>query len=391
MSARTLIVGHGHLALRLRELALSRRDDVVHRTHPASTDGATTGDATEHMLQQLDLGTIGRAFLVDDADERNLELLIALLALDPALPIAVSLFNENVAPHLQSVNPNVRVLNPARLAAPAFAAALDQPLARTLRYTPTPIEPDPVASRGDPFVRRLMAAFATLVVLAIVYFHTADGLSWIDSLYFVVVTIATVGYGDISLAKSSTVSKLVGVLLILSSTAFIWMIFSLTVDRIIKQRGQLALGRKRYIHRDHVILCGCGRLGYQVAELLTARGETVVIVERDADSTNVQHMRSRGIEVYVGDARLPRVLEDVGVTRAKALYSLTDDDFTNLQVGLNARSFQPAMRVILRIFGATTSARLREHLDIHLAFSMSAIADEPFLDAVAPRQVPRPG
>ena len=63
--------------------------------------------------------------------------------------------------------------------------------------------------------------------LPVAYFHLADGLSWLDALYFVVVTTATVGYGDINLLNASALSKFVGIALILSSTCFIWMIFSL--------------------------------------------------------------------------------------------------------------------------------------------------------------------
>ncbi|MEO7454953.1 MAG: NAD(P)-binding protein, partial [Gemmatimonadaceae bacterium] len=184
------------------------------------------------------------------------------------------------------------------------------------------------------------------------------------------------------LVNASTMSKVVGIALILSSTAFIWMIFSLTIDGIIKRRVQLSLGRKRYTKSGHVILCGLGRLGYFVGEGLLARGERLIIVESDPDSPAIEHFRRLGADVYIGDARLPRVLQDVCVSRAKALYSLIDDDFTNLEIGLNARSFMPSLRLILRIFDASMSKRVSDTLDIHLTFSMSAIADEHFIEAM---------
>ena len=168
----------------------------------------------------------------------------------------------------------------------------------------------------------------------------------------------------------------------MGSTFFIWMIFSLTVDRIIKRRVQLALGRRTYAYRDHVIVCGLGRLGYFIAEGLIARGEQVLIVERNEETSSIEHFRSRGADVYVGDARLPEVLQQVGVTRAKALYSVVNDDFANLEIGLNARTFEPNLRLVLRIFDDGMAARVREQLDIHLTFSMSAIADEKMFGAV---------
>jgi voltage-gated potassium channel Kch len=68
-----------------------------------------------------------------------------------------------------------------------------------------------------------------------------------------------------------------------------------------------------------------------------ASGERLVIVEAAENASVARYFRSRGADVYIGDARLLRVLADVGVRRAKALYSLIDNDFAGLQVGLNAR------------------------------------------------------
>jgi voltage-gated potassium channel Kch len=172
-----------------------------------------------------------------------------------------------------------------------------------------------------------------------------------------------------------------GILLIVASTFFVWIIFSLTVDRIIKRRVQIALGRRRYTRKGHVILCGLGRLGYFVADGLLRRGERVLIIEHDEGSPSIEYFRSRGADVYIGDARLPRVLQDAGVGRAKALYSVIDSDLVNLEIALNARSFRPDLRLILRIFDESMSDSLRETLDLQLSFSMSAIADERFLNA----------
>ena len=127
-----------------------------------------------------------------------------------------------------------------------------------------------------------------------------------------------------------------------------------------------------------------GRLGYFICEGLLDAGEKVLIVEKEETSAAIDHFRSRGAEVYIGDARMPRVLLDVGVTRAKALYSVVDNDFTNLEIGLNARSFAPVLRLILRIYDESMSGRIKDNLDIHLTFSMTAIADEKFFQALPP-------
>ncbi|CAN5922109.1 hypothetical protein BH11GEM2_BH11GEM2_33760 [soil metagenome] len=379
-----LIVGAGHLALRTRSLAIQRGLTVTYlgdEAYRAAKSDETTLEALVRALGSVSLDTLAHVYLVDERDERNLELLIALISINRTLPIVAALFNENIAPHLRAAHPNILVLNPAKIAAPAFIAALDQPLQRTLRYVPAAPLTEPAFAPSDHLIHLLLGTFALICAGAVMYFRQAMGLSWVDALYFVVVTVATVGYGDISLRDQSMPAKLVGIGLILCSTVFIWMIFSLTIDSIIRRRVQSSLGRRRYSHRNHVIICGLGRLGYFIAEGLLERGEKVLIVEKDESSGKVQHFRSRGADVYLGDARLPRVLQDVGVERAKALYSVIDNDYANLEIGLNARSIAPDMRLILRIFDRSMSEKLRENLDIHLTLSMTAIAHEIVLDA----------
>lgn len=386
-AAQTVIlVGAGHLAHRLRLLATARGCKVVLLARDQvrrDSAGEPTFESIVRLLREVDLAAVSAAYLVDDRDDVNLEFLLALLSVDPRMPVVVSLFNENISPHLQAANPNVRVLNPAKVAAPDFIAALDTPVTHSLRYRPMRGPAERARQSIDPLITRLSIGFATMLAAATAYFHGAQQLSWIDALYFVIVTVATVGYGDINLLTASTMTKLVGIGLILGSTCFIWMIFSLTVDRIIKRRVQLALGRRDYAHRGHVIVCGLGRLGYFIAEGLLDRGEQVLIVERNEDASAIDHFRSRGADVYVGDARLPSVLQQVGVTRAKALYAVVNNDFTNLEIGLNARTFEPELRLVLRIFDDAMSARVREQLDIQLTFSMTAIVDDKVFGAVS--------
>jgi voltage-gated potassium channel Kch len=384
-ASRVILVGSGHLSHRIAGLITSAGAEVVELPHepPSASERASPRfESTVRRLRDLDFTTISAAYLVDDRDEVNLEALVALLSVDDQLPMVVTLFNEHIAPHLQAANPNVRVLNPARIAAPAFLDALNQPIARALRYTVERRVGNQIEEHSDRLISRLSVAFALMLAVATTYFHVAERLAWIDALYFVVVTVATVGYGDINLLASSTMSKIAGIGLIIGSTCFIWMIFSLTVDRLVKRRVQRALGRRTYTLRDHIVVCGLGRLGYFVAEGLIARGERVLVVERDEHAATIENIRALGADVYIGDARLPRVLQAIGVMRAKALYAVINNDFVNLEIGLSARTFEPNLRLVLRIFDDAMAARIRDQLDIHLSLSMTAIADEKVYKAI---------
>lgn len=364
------VVGSGHLSRRVRALAEARGARVLH----VRGEGGGALD-----VAPLAGEAVGAFCLVDDRDERNLEALVALAPAIGGAPVALSLFNDGIAAQLAATRPNVRALNPARVAAPAFVAALDEPLDRAVVAAPAKAPP---RRRVDWLVPALVVAFGAVCAAAAAFFHFSEHLSWLDAAYFVVVTAATVGYGDINLLGASASSKVAGVALILASTVFIWLIFSLTIDRIIKLRAQRALGQRRYAYRGHVVLCGLGRLGWFVAEGLLARGERVVVVERRADYPAVERLRALGADVYVGDARHAQTLEDVGVRHARALYSLIADDYANLEIGLAARAASPGLRLVLRVYDDETARRIGEMFDIRLTFSMSAIADGPFVDAI---------
>ncbi|HEU5114886.1 MAG TPA: potassium channel family protein [Candidatus Paceibacterota bacterium] len=381
MPKRVLIVGSGHLAFRVKKLAENAGHTVIHipGTDLDPQDGRKSiSDTVLEILQKAKVETLSVAYVIDERDDLNLEVLVTIISLNKNLPIVASLFNENVAPHFKAAYPNIEIINPAKIAAPKFVDSLYHPVERLLDYK---VERGNTVrdSHADSLVRILLATSAALVGLAMIFFHFADKLSWLDSLYFVVSTISTVGYGDINLLNSSAASKIADIILILTSMVLVWLTFSLTIDGMLKKRANLSLGRKRYSLRDHVVLCGLGRVGFFIAEELIRRGEKFIIIEMDESSSKAEYFRSRDIDVYTGDARLPQVLEDAGIKRAKAVISVINNDYVNLEIGLNARSFKPKQRLILRIFDEAMAQKIRESLDIHLALSTSAIAAERFL------------
>lgn len=384
MKNKTILVfGSGHLAYRLTAKLKAGNYAVVHSSIDeinAGTQSFSLIANLQEYLGRMNVEAIGMIYLLDEKDELNLQLIIALISLYPAISITASLFNENLIPHLQANHANITILNPAKIAAPHFVAALYQPLERKAGPEPPINATKTKAKKKDSLIKNLLLAFTGVIIIAILFFHFYEKLSWLNSLYFVVVTVATVGYGDINLANADAFSKIFGVMLILSSTVFIWMIFSLTVDQVLKKRIMLALGRKKYRYKDHVILCGLGRLGYFIAEELLQQGEKLIIIEQDEDGRYLDYFRQLGAEVYVGDGRSSKVMDDTNVAQAKALISVISNDSMNLEIGLNSRSFQPGIRLILRIFDEQMAVKIKEYLNIHLTLSASDIADEKFYE-----------
>ncbi len=380
-----LILGSGHLVYRLKKKLPQEGYEIIHATLESIqslSESEALLENVEIFLSKIDLSSIAMVYLLDDKDENNLQLIIGMIALHQTIPITASLFNENLIPHLQVEHPNVNILNPAKIAAPVFVDAIYQHLEKA--HNPTTIKKtnELKPNKRDTLIKKFVLGFATLILAATIFFHFYEKLSWIDAIYFVIVTITTVGYGDINMLHSATLSKVVDIILMLSSTVFIWMIFSLVIDQFLKQRIQLALGRKKYTHKNHIIVCGLGRLGYFIVEELIRRKEKVIIIEIDEHSRYIDYFRQLGADVYIGDARLQKVLTDVNVTTAQALISVISNDSLNLEIGLNARTIQSDIKLIIRIFDENMATKINEYLNIHLTFSASDIADNTFYEVL---------
>ena len=376
-----LILGAGHLAYRLKKYLHNNKYEILHSTIDIITSKSESVSLVENLnsyINDIDLSSVAMVYLLDDKDENNLQLIIYFISTYPHLHVTAALFNENIIPHLKTENSYLKILNPARIAAPSFVEQLSIQIKNEVPYANIISENNTVVKKHFSLVQRILLFFSLFLLAAVTFFHFYEHLSWIDSFYFVIVTAASVGYGDINLAASNAASKLAGIFLIIISTVSIWMIFSLTIDTLLKKRIQHAMGRRKYGFKNHVIVCGLGRLGYFIVEELLRKNEKVIVIEQNENSNHIDYFRQMGAEVYVGDARLPKVMNDVNVVNAKALISVISNDSLNLEIGLNARSQHANVKLILRIFDDQMAEKIKDYLKIYHTLSASAIADNIF-------------
>jgi len=145
-----------------------------------------------------------------------------------------------------------------------------------------------------------------------------------------------------------------------------------------KEEWQVALAST---YRNHVIVCGMGKVGYRVVRQLLDFGEQVVGVERNADRPFVSLLRQMDVPVILADARQREVLIQAGVENASALVACTQDDMTNLDIALDARELNPKVKVVMRMFDAELAKKIERGFGIHTAFSVSALAAPAFAAA----------
>lgn len=131
----------------------------------------------------------------------------------------------------------------------------------------------------------------------------------------------------------------------------------------------------------HVILVGLGHLGYRVAKNLTELDQDVVAVDKEAKAELFRHAQEMGIPVINDDGTRDSVLEAAGVRRARVIMLCTQNDSQNLRMALAARSLNPDIEVVIRIFDDDFAASLQSQFGFH-AMSATAMA-APLFAAIA--------
>jgi voltage-gated potassium channel len=147
------------------------------------------------------------------------------------------------------------------------------------------------------------------------------------------------------------------------------------------QKWQVAMAST---YRNHVIVCGIGKVGYRVILELLKFGRQVVAIELAAEGRFVEKAKTLGIPVIIADARRSSNLVKAGVERADVIIPCTDDELANLDIALDARELNPDIKVVMRMFDADLARRVEKGFGIHTAFSTSALA-APIFAAAAMR------
>ncbi len=235
----------------------------------------------------------------------------------------------------------------------------------------------------DVFVMRktllLVLAAAGLIMFAgVVVFHVGLDLSWLDSVYFVVTTMTTVGYGDYSLAAAPPSIKLFGIALMCAGPASVAAAFGIVTDYVLRTHLDLGFGLRVGRMKQHVVVCGLGKVGIRVAEQLATLGEQVVVVDEDQDGRFVPEANRLKIPIVYGDMRRTATLRSARVEFARSLVACSQQDLINLDAALHARELNPNIRIVLRIFDPTLARRIESGFGFDTAFSTSALAAPAF-------------
>jgi voltage-gated potassium channel len=176
----------------------------------------------------------------------------------------------------------------------------------------------------------------------------------VTALYFVVMTISTVGFGDITPVDSETrgfvLSMIViGVLVIGSSISMFFL-------PLISNRLSFILGnREDIVNRTrHFIVIGTSSLARNTVQELEKRGQTVAIVLGAANEDPFYQKR----DVVIGDATDLEVLKNAGTEKARGVLALSQDDATNGFIVLGVNELDPTIPTVAALNDPKNQSRL---------------------------------
>jgi voltage-gated potassium channel len=211
-------------------------------------------------------------------------------------------------------------------------------------------------------MRRLFVLLTLLgVVIAVgtAWYATFEHFSVVDALYQVIITLSTVGYGEVHPLDTSgrvfTIFLILGGIGIMASVAT-QLVEMVVVGELRERLGLVRSSRKVRRMADHFIVCGFGRVGEEIVRELRTRHAEVVVVELQPD--RISRARELGCGTVQGDATEEPYLVEAGVQRARVLIAAADSDVGNTYIALTARTLNPNIFIVARAGSDAAEARL---------------------------------
>lgn len=210
---------------------------------------------------------------------------------------------------------------------------------------------------------RIILACVLLTGVALVGtvgFMLVEGWSFGDSLYMAVITVSTVGYGEVRplseagrMLAVAVIVVAVGALGFSATSIGVYLADGHFLHDLRRKRMERALRR---LH-DHFIICGGGLFGREVAAEFTRSQASYAVVDLDPEACELAG--TPGLPFVKGDAGDDRALQEAGVERAKGLVAALPEDDANLYVVLTARQLNPGLTIIAQAVEQRSIDKLR--------------------------------
>lgn len=210
----------------------------------------------------------------------------------------------------------------------------------------------------SPLTRALSLLLFVLLFGVFGFYWIETNYSLFDALYMTVITLSTVGYGEVG--NLSDQGRTFAILFILIGFLIVAIAIRFIVEYLISGWSINALKQKKNTEminalEGHTIVCGYGRNGRQAVTRLKRHQQAYVVIEQ-----NEQLITDNEKEVLFlkGDALKDDILLAAGIKRAKNLISALPEDADNLFVVLSARQLKPEIDIVSRVSEENNQSKL---------------------------------
>ncbi len=207
-----------------------------------------------------------------------------------------------------------------------------------------------------------------ILSIGVLGYHSIEGYSFIEALYMTIITITTVGFGEVN--KLSNEGRIFTIFLIFSGlSVFTYFISQITSHFI---EGRVASLFRKYRAKNikkmknHIIVIGYGRNGKQTVKELEYLNNNILVIDNNHELVLEQVESHRFF--MEGDATEDEVLIKAGIKHAKALITTLPNDADNLFIVLTARSLNPNLIIISRASTESAEKKLRIAGVSHIVF-----------------------
>ena len=211
-----------------------------------------------------------------------------------------------------------------------------------------------------------IAVFFLVFLVGVAGFKVIGGeeWSWLDCLYMTVITLSTVGYGEIIDISGNVPARIFVVVFIILCLGTIAFAVSSITSFIVEGELKNILGRKKMEKRisrlkDHYIVCGMGETALTIIkELLLTKRDFVVVEPSDE---RIDKLMSLGDLLFLqGDPTEDEVLISAGIKKAKGVILSLPSDEANLFVSITARSLNPGIRIVAKGIDIKSHSKMRK-------------------------------
>lgn len=199
-----------------------------------------------------------------------------------------------------------------------------------------------------------------IIILGTIGYMFLEGWDILDSLYMTIISLATVGYGEVH--KLGSAGRLFTILLILMGVSYFVYVAGALVQFMVEGRIRIILGRRRLDKKikqlkNHYIVCGYGRIGRVLCQNMKGKPVDLVVIENDEE--RVSCMDKDGILYITGDASEETNLTEAGIKEARGVIAVLGSDVENVFLVLTARQLNPEIYILARASRKEARAKLR--------------------------------